>query len=237
MFIEPIADPRRGILWAGAAPVDRGTVRVGVGLGGGWFAAWQGSAPELELAGGGVELDAAWAPHRRVALAVTAGVGAAPFGAWGPAEGVGGVVSARWLVLDGPSARVAPFVAGGYGVGSASDVGLGVVGAGLAVEVPLYGVVFDLALPLGGFVVSGSLPDEVPLALGPFAPLFLLGECGFTWRLGEHTSFRLGYLAAAPSWSWRWRGRAATVEVSGHTNVVSGNLSVRVGWAPRAAWR
>lgn len=243
-FAAPVVDPRRGLLWAGAAPMEAGAGRVGGGVAGAWFATWKG----LEVAGGGAEVDAAWAPTGAFAVAVTAG-GAlggvqatdppsdnpfARFFALRPASGWAGVVSARWLVVDTPGARVAPFVAGGLGAvggGPEDTAPIGVVGGGVAVEVPFYDVVFDVALPLGGVVVTGELPETVPLAAGRFAPLFLLGEAGFTWRLGPYTSFRLGYVALATSYSWRYRRGPLTVEVSGHTNVLTANVSTRVGWA------
>jgi len=228
-------DPRRGLLWAGAAPMDAGTGRLGVGLGGAWFATWTG----LQVAGGGAELDLAWAPSRRLALSVTGAVvtgGArgtdrsAGFFDLDPTAGWAGLGSGRLLVVDGPSARVAPFVAGGVGSLGGRDP-IGVVGGGVAVEVPFYDVVLDLALPLGGAVVAGELPASVPLAVGGFAPLFLLFEAGFTWRLGAHTTFRLGYVALATSYSWRYRRGPLTVELTGHTNVLTANVSGRVGWS------
>ncbi len=246
-FAGASVDPRRGLLWAGAAPMDAGSGRLGVGVGGAWLATWKG----LHVAGGGAELDLAWAPTRRLALSVTGAVatgGARAEGATGgalapgattgdlagffaldPASGWAGMGSARYLVVDGPRARVAPFVAGG--VGALGERGaVGVVGGGLAVEVPFYDVVFDLALPLSGAVVAGELPASVPLAVGDFAPLFLLFEAGFTWRLGPYTTFRLGYVALATSYSWRYRRGPLTVELTGHTNVLTANVSGRVGW-------
>ncbi len=243
-FARPTTDPRRGVLWAGAAPLAAGSGRVGVGVGGGWLATWNG----LQVAGGGAELDAAWAISRRVAVSATVGVAGGTLrdaGALGPARGWAALASARWLVVDAPRARVAPFFAAAVGAGvtgaaATSGAGSGgagdgdpptsLVGAGVAVEVPFYAVTFDVAVPLGGVVTTGALPDVVPLAPAPFAPLFLLTEAGFTWRLGEHTSFRLGYVALATSWSWRWHDGPWTVEVSGHTNLLTGNLSTRLGY-------
>jgi hypothetical protein len=243
-FSASIPDPRRGLLWAGAAPMDAGTGRIGVGVAGAWYATWKG----LQVAGGGVEVDAAWAPTRRLAVALTVGVGTggarpedapeikvlsgqvAGFFTLEPASAGAAFASARYLVVDAPGARVAPFVAGGIGrVGEGDPIGI--VGGGVAVEVPFYAVVFDLALPLGGWVVTGELPDSIPLAFGGFAPLFLLGEAGFTWTLGPHTSFRLGYVWLATSYSWRYHNGPLTVEVSGHTNLLTANASTRVGWA------
>ena len=37
-YDDPATDPRRGVLWAGAAPVAAGDGRVGVGVGGGGVA-------------------------------------------------------------------------------------------------------------------------------------------------------------------------------------------------------
>ncbi|MFN7144468.1 MAG: hypothetical protein ACK4YP_11870, partial [Myxococcota bacterium] len=208
----------------------------------------------LQVAGGGAEVDAAWAVSRRVAVTGTFGVAGGTLrseGALGPARGWGTLVSARWLVVDAPRARVAPFLAAAVGAGDAWDTPDGpagtdlaagealapregaptsVVGGGLALEVPFYEVTFDVAVPLGGVVVTGAIPETIPLAPGPFVPLFLLTEAGFTWRLGDHTSFRLGYVALATSWSWRWHDGPWTVEVSGYTNLLTGNLSTRVGW-------
>lgn len=248
-FSTSAVDPRRGLLWAGAAPMDAGSGRIGAGVAGAWFATWKG----LQVAGGGAEVDVAWAPTRRFAVTVTGGVGTggvrpagasdaalgsadfdaearADFFALTPASGWATFASARYLVFDGPGARVAPFVAGGLGR-AAEDAPIGLVGGGVAVEVPFYDVVFDLALPLGGVVLTGELPDTIPLTPGAFAPLFLLGEAGFTWTLGPHTSFRLGYVALATSYSWRYRDGPLTVELSGHTNFLTANASARVGWA------
>ncbi|MES2645189.1 MAG: hypothetical protein V4850_37220 [Myxococcota bacterium] len=243
-FSVSVPDPRRGLLWAGAAPMDAGTGRLGGGVAGAWFATWKG----LQVAGGGAEVDAAWAPTRRIAVALTVGVGTggarpedapevevwsgqiAGFFTLAPASAGAAFASARYLAVDAPGARVAPFLAGGIGrVGAGGPIGI--VGGGVAVEVPFYDVVFDLALPLGGWLVMGELPDTIPLAIGPFAPLFLLGEAGFTWTLGPHTSFRLGYVALATSYSWRYHHGPLTVEVSGHTNFLTANASTRVGWA------
>ncbi|MDP2308248.1 MAG: hypothetical protein Q8P18_19675 [Pseudomonadota bacterium] len=247
-FSASVADPRRGLLWAGAAPMEPGTGRIGGGVAGAWFATWKG----LQVAGGGAEVDASWAPTRRFAVTLTAGVGAggvrpagvpaadlaaeglANFFTLTPAAGWATFASARYLALDAPGARVAPFLAGGLGAVGAGPAGevapIGIVGGGVAVEVPFYDVVFDLALPLGGLVVTGELPGTIPLAVGPFAPLFLLGEAGFTWTIGPRTTFRLGYIALATSYSWRYRNGPLTVEVSGHTNFLSANASMRVGW-------
>ncbi len=234
-FATRLADPRRGLLWAGAAPMDAGTGRLGAGVAGGWYAKWKG----LQVAGTGAEVDAAWAPTRRLAFTVTAGVatggvrpaGAETFLALTPASAWGGVASARYLVVDGPRARVAPFVGGGFASGTGNDAPVAIVGGGIAAELPFYDVVFDIALPLGGVVVAGVLPDTVPLAEGGFAPLFLLGEAGFTWRIGPYTSARLGYIALGTAYSWRYHRGPLTVEVSWSTSILSANLSTRVGWA------
>jgi hypothetical protein len=236
-------DPRRGILWAGAAPMAAGTGRLGIGAAGGWFASWAGAKPVLGGAGAGVEVDAAWAPTRRVAFTATAGAGTGTFrtgGALAPLDATGGIVAARWLAVDAPRVRVAPFVAGGLGVVADVPPAAGtdpfadpvaVVGAGVALEIPFYDVLVDAELPVGGLVLAGELPDGLPLVAGPYVPLFLLTEVGFTWRLGPDTSFRLGYLAVATSWSWRYRHDHFTLEVSGYTNVLTGSLSARAGWA------
>lgn len=222
-FLEPIADPRRGFLWAGAAPVAAGSGRVGVGVGGGWVATWEG----VQALGAGAELDLAWAPTRRGALTATVGAGVGRL-TGEEARGLGAVVSGRWLVLDDERARIAPFVA--VAGGTTDTAGAVIAGGGVAAEIPFYSVVFDVSLPVGGVVVAGSLPD-VPLTPGPFAPLFVLTEAGFSWRLGSSSSFRLGYLAAATTWSWRWHRGPLTVEVSAYTNLLTGNLSARAGWA------
>jgi hypothetical protein len=89
--------------------------------------------------------------------------------------------------------------------------------------------VVDVALPLGGAVLDGALPAAVPLAAGRYAPLFLLAEAGFTWRIREDLSFRLGFVSLASSWSWRWQPGAWSLDVSGQTNLLTGHLSVRAG--------
>jgi len=218
-FAAPAPDSRRGLLWTGAAPVEAGKVRLGVGTGGGWLATFSG----LQVAGGGAEVDGAWAITERVAWTATAGAGVGWLRQEGPVRGFGGVSGLRVLLVDAERIRFATFAAG------AGAPGLGMVGGGVAIELPVYAVCFDLALPLGGVVVAGTLPDAIPLTSGPFAPLFLLGEAGFTWRLGDHTSFRLGYVALATSWSWRWQDDRFTLEVSGYTNGLTGNASVRGG--------
>ena len=245
-MVGTAVDPRRGILWAGAAPMVAGSGRVGLGVAGGWLGSLEEWRPVIAGAGVGLELDAAVAPTPQLALTATIAVSGGELrrdGALAPGQATGGIVAARWLVVDNPLVRVAPFVAGGVGVGG--DVGLAalytggdgvsapvsVLGGGVAFELPFHEVLVDVALPLGGVVLDGALPAGIPLTGGPYVPLFLLAEVGFTWQLGPYTSFRLGYLAVATSWSWRYHRDAFTLEVSGYTNVLTGSLATRAGWA------
>ena len=197
---------------------------VGVGVGGGWVATWEG----LVAVGAGMELDLAWAPSRRFAVTAAGGSGVARV-LGDEVRGAGAVVSARYLLKDDGVARIAPFVAV-----AGEDTVLGdpvvVAGGGIAAEIPVYTVCFDVSLPLAGAVAVGELPD-LPLTPGRFAPLFFLTEAGFTWHLGPSSSFRLGYLAAASTWSWRWHPGPLTLEMSAYTNLLTGNLSVRAGYA------
>lgn len=232
-FADLAPDPRRGAFWPGAAPTEGGAGRIAVGVGGGWLATWKG----LQVAGGGAALDAAWAVSPRVALTVAAGVGAGTVrerAALGAGDGWAALAGARWLVVDAPRARVAPFFVAAVGRGAREDAGTvevptSLVGGGVAFEVPFYGLTVDIALPVGGVVTSGALPDGAPLTPGPFAPLFLLAEAGFTWRLSEKATFRLGYVALAASWSWRWHEGPWTLDISGQTNLLTGHLATRVG--------
>lgn len=192
--------------------MSAGSGRASVGAVGGWllrdpFYAELG-AP---FAGGGAELSAAWAPGGRVAFTAAAGVG----GLTTSASGWAGLATARWLALDDERVRLAPWVAGGALAGAPFATG------GLAVEVPFHAVLVDASVPLGGATFGEAGPA--------FLATPLLAEVGFTWRIGDHTTFRLGYLAAAASWSWRWHDGPWTIEVGGYTNVLSGNLSTRVG--------
>lgn len=258
-FAYAVPDPRRGALWTGAAPVEASAGRVALAVGGGWLATFEGLqgaggglaletgwSPSARIAltalvGGGAGtlreggelgpgrawgalVGARWlvvdAPAARVAAFLVGGAGAGGGFDGGLFGGVGG---GFWQGA-----------AGGAGTGAA-DAGArvaptSVVGAGVAFEMPFYGeVVVDAAVPVGGFVLTGALPPDVPLAVGRFAPLFLLSEAGFTWRLAEDVSFRLGYVALASSWSWRWHPGAWTLDVSGQTNLLTGHLSVKLG--------
>jgi hypothetical protein len=211
-YADEQPDARRGFLWPGAAPMAAGSGRVSVGAVGGWLLV---EPPFVEVpvpvAGGGGELSAAWAPSRRVAVTVAGGGGGLTTGD----TALAAMGTARFLVVDGERVRVAPWLAGGH-AGSPFATG------GVALEVPFYDVLIDVSLPLGGAAFGETVT---------FVPTMLLVEAGFTWRLGEFTSFRLGYLAAAASWSWRWRRGPWTVEIGGNTNVVTGNLATRVGVA------
>lgn len=197
--------------------MEAGSGRVSVGVVGGWMLL----EPLLldvptPLAGAGAELSAAWAPTRRVAVTVVGGAGALTTGA----VGLAGMGTVRVLVHDGAALRVAPWLAGGLASDLESRAPF--VTGGVALEVPFYAVLVDASVPLGG-ASFGAAPA--------FLPTMLLAELGFTWTLGERTSVRLGYLAAAATISWRWRSGPWTVEVGGDTNVVSGNLAGRVGVA------
>lgn len=178
-------------------------------------------SPETRV-GGGVEVDGSYAVTRAFAVSTTVAGGRANFG-----DGAGAMVAARWL-FDGERIRVAPFFAGG--VGQAAEGGpVAAVAAGVSLEVPFYTVLVDVSVPVLGW--SAWNTPTLPFSLGDprLLPAFLLVEAGFTWRLSPQTTFRLGYLALATSWSWRWANERWTVEVSGHTNVVTGSLSVRGG--------
>ncbi|MFZ5477038.1 MAG: hypothetical protein ACOZNI_09715 [Myxococcota bacterium] len=209
-FAEEQPDPRRGFLWPGAAPMEAGSGRVSVGALGGWLLLepFFVDVP-VPLAGAAAELSAAWAPTERLAFTAAGGAGALTTGD----VGVAGLATARLVAFDGERLRVAPWVAGGL-AGEPFATG------GVALETAFYDVAIDVSVPFGG----AAFGDDVS-----FVPTMLLAEAGFTWRLGEHTRFRLGYVAAAASWSWRWRKGPLSVELGGYTNVVSGNLTGRVG--------
>ncbi|MFZ5478633.1 MAG: hypothetical protein ACOZNI_17815 [Myxococcota bacterium] len=145
---------------------------------------------------------AAVAPTDR--LAITS-VGAADL------RGAAGTLGARYVVLDTPGLRVAPWL-GAAAIGGATVSGVAV--AGVAMDAGWERVRFDVSLPLTGLAVGEAGVDASDATTG-----YWLGaiEAGATFRLGERNELRVGHTSAMPTVSWRYLGERFYVDASAGT--------------------
>lgn len=149
-------------------------------------------------------------------------------------EGAFGLVGVRYLALDRPGVRLAPWagVGGmlydqrGYGWRWGSVGADGVVVAGVALEAGGERAWFDLSAPVVGVPVGGWTTIQDPTSLF----IWVAGvELGGNFRVGERHLIRVGQESFLPSLTWRWLGDHVYTELNVSTAIVVNAVSFGVG--------
>lgn len=200
------ADPGSGgMIFPDAAPLEGDTVELGVAAAGG-FVAFTGN-----LVGLGAE--ASWGITDRVSVhaLVLPGLtnGERPFGL--------GSADVRWLAVDLPAVRVAPYAYTFTG----TDTGnwTTVAAAGIAVDAGSEVVRVDLSAPAVGVRVIEGLNPEL-------RALPLLGELGVSFRIADQHRLRLG---APTLLSYRYQSDRAYVDAGVLWGGIAIGLAVKTG--------
>lgn len=196
LFVASVAfanEVAAGLVLPGAARADAGSVNAGVSAG-----------TLVDVGVNFVSIDAGFAPTDRLGLrasVLTAGEG-------DPTSGLlGGTLGVRYLVVDGPRFRLAPFAAGAVGTAGEGVTGT-LVGwtAGVAFEAGGEHVWFDAAVPLvAGLAVPPGNGDESHAVVS--IPYTILGsEVGVTVAVAEDHRVRAGLASIMPTLSYRYAG-------------------------------
>lgn len=176
--------------YPGAAPAQEGDASIGVSATG---------VTEGEFSVGAGGIDASWAPTKRLGFRVVSH-GTGDLSGSGIGTAAVGLVGARYLIVDQPWLRLAPFVA--LGVAASSETRTALFPAvGASVEAGSDRVWFDGSMPL----VVAMVSDEV----GNVAPVYALPalvEAGVNVRVGERHVIRVG--TASLSLNARYRYEA-----------------------------
>ncbi|GDX79080.1 hypothetical protein LBMAG42_08910 [Deltaproteobacteria bacterium] len=184
-------------LLPGARATEAGAGSIGV------------SATAVSVSGMGVPLfgvDATWAPTDRLALSAT-GAGFVGADEDLDAGGLGiGFFSARYLLVDRPVVRFAPFLT--VAIAGASETDTGVDGAvlptlGASLEAGNKNVWFDASVPLLSVVPAGALGNETTVVAPLFQAVFA-SELGVNGRIAEHHTLRLGLESLAVNGRYRY---------------------------------
>lgn len=161
------------------------------------------------LAGGAVlpliGIDATWAPSDRFAVSLT---GAGHAGGEGAALGALGLgfASARYMLVDKPALRFAPFFTVAFAGGAESSgwaEGLVLPTLGASIEAGNENIWFDASVPLLTVVPPGAFGNETTV-VAPVIQAFFTSELGVNGRVAERHVLRLGLESLAVNARYRY---------------------------------